>query len=314
MFSQANGAYRTKHGNRALSGLPVWVLGGTFRGRECVVDDTVIVGVDGSSSSLDAADRAAEEARLRGARLRIVHAFARPSDLDPMIHGVLAETEQRLHERVPGLEIMRTVVSGDALTVLRTESRHAVLTVLGRRGRSRFGDLLLGSTSMQLAAHGHGPLMVMRGRADPQGPVLLAADGSPAGNAAASFAFAEAALRGAPLMAMHVWNTWSEPTPYEDPGDPLSVVVDLDQLEQRHRRLLEEAMRPWMAAHPDVVVQPRLERGRVRQTLLEATREAQLVVAGTRGHGGVAGMLLGSVSQALLLHAECPVTVVRALS
>ncbi len=314
MFSQANGAYRTKHGNRALSGLPVWVLGGTFRGRECVVDDTVIVGVDGSSSSLDAADRAAEEARLRGARLRIVHAFARPSDLDPMIHGALAETEQRLHERVPGLEIMRTVVSGDALTVLRTESRHAVLTVLGRRGRSRFGDLLLGSTSMQLAAHGHGPLMVMRGRADPQGPVLLAADGSPAGNAAASFAFTEAALRGAPLMAMHVWNTWSEPTPYEDPGDPLSVVVDLDQLEQRHRRLLEEAMSPWMAAHPDVVVQPRLERGRVRQTLLEATRGAQLVVAGTRGHGGVAGMLLGSVSQALLLHAECPVTVVRALS
>ncbi|MGA5374585.1 universal stress protein [Streptomyces griseoincarnatus] len=278
------------------------------------MDDTVIVGVDGSSSSLDAADRAAEEARLRGAQLRIVHAFARPSDLDPMIHGVLAETEQRLHERVPGLEIMRTVVSGDALTVLRTESRHAVLTVLGRRGRSRFGDLLLGSTSMQLAAHGHGPLMVMRGRADPQGPVLLAADGSPAGNAAASFAFTEAALRGAPLMAMHVWNTWSEPTPYEDPGDPLSVVVDLDQLEQRHRRLLEEAMRPWMAAHPDVVVQPRLERGRVRQTLLEATRGAQLVVAGTRGHGGVAGMLLGSVSQALLLHAECPVTVVRALS
>ncbi|MBT2870422.1 universal stress protein [Streptomyces sp. SID8376] len=273
----------------------------------------MIVGVDGSPSSLAAADAAAEEARLRGARLRIVHAFARPSDLDPMIHGVLADTEQRLRERVPGLEITRTVVSGDVLTVLRTESRHAVLTVLGRRGRSLFGDLLLGSTTMQLAAHGHGPLMVVRGRPDPQGPVLLAADGSPAGNAAASFAFTEAELRGAPLMAMHVWNTWSEPTPYEEPGDPLSVVVDLGQLETRHRRLLEDAMKPWMAAHPDVIVQPRLERGRVRQALLEATREAQLVVAGARGHGGVAGMLLGSVSQALLHHAECPVTVVRAL-
>ncbi|WP_431991594.1 universal stress protein [Streptomyces albogriseolus] len=277
------------------------------------MDDTVIVGVDGSSSSLAAADVAAEEARLRGARLRVVHAFARPADLDPMIHGVLAKTEQRIHERVPGLEITRTVVSGDALTVLGTESRHAVLTVLGRRGRSLFGDLLLGSTAMQLAAHGHGPLMVMRGRPDPQGPVLLAADGSPAGNAAASFAFTEAELRGAPLTAMHVWNTWSEPTPYEAPGDPLSVVVDLDQLELRHRRLLEDVMRPWMAAHPEVVVQPRLERGRVRQTLLEATREAQLVVAGARGHGGVAGMLLGSVSQALLHHADCPVTVVRSL-
>ncbi|MEV5254145.1 universal stress protein [Streptomyces werraensis] len=278
------------------------------------MDDTVIVGVDGSSSSLAAADVAAEEARLRGARLRIVHAFARPSDLDPMIHGVLAETEQRIHERVPGLEITRTVVSGDALTVLRTESRHAVLTVLGRRGRSLFGDLLLGSTTMQLAAHGHGPLMVLRGRPGPQGPVLLATDGSPASNAAASFAFTEAGLRGAALTAMHVWNTWSEATPYEEPGDPLSVVVDLGRLELRHRRLLEDAMKPWRAAHPEVIVTPRLERGRVRQQLLEATRGAQLVVAGARGHGGVAGMLLGSVSQALLHHAECPVAVVRAAS
>ncbi|MEV5334148.1 universal stress protein [Streptomyces werraensis] len=278
------------------------------------MDDTVIVGVDGSSSSLAAADVAAEEARLRGARLRVVHAFARPADLDPMIHGVLAETEQRLRERVPGMEITRTVVSGDALTVLRTESRHAVLTVLGRRGRGAFGDLLLGSTTLQLTAHGHGPVMVVRGRPDPQGPVLLAADGSPAGNAAASFAFTEARLRGAPLTAMHVWNTWSESTPYEQPGDPLSVVVDLDQLEQRHRRLLEEAVKPWTAAHPEVTVQHRLERGRVRQALLDATREAQLVVAGARGHGGVTGMLLGSVSQALLHHADCPVTVVRTLS
>ncbi|MEU4008346.1 universal stress protein [Streptomyces pseudogriseolus] len=278
------------------------------------MDDTVIVGVDGSPSSLAAADVAAEEARLRGARLRIVHAFARPADLDPMIHGVLAETEQRIHERVPGLDVTRTVVSGDALTVLRTESRHAVLTVLGRRGRGLFGDLLLGSTSMQLATHGHGPLMVVRGRPDPHGPVLLAADGSPAGNAAASFAFREAELRGAPLTAMHVWNTWGESTPYEDPGDPLSVVVDLDQLEQRHRQLLVDVIQPWASAHQGVTVQQRVERGRVRQTLLKATREAQLVVAGARGHGGVAGMLLGSVSQALLHHADCPVTVVRALS
>ncbi len=229
-----------------------------------------------------------------------------------MIHGVLADTEQRLRERVPGLEITRTVVSGDVLTVLRTESRHAVLTVLGRRGRSLFGDLLLGSTTMQLAAHGHGPLMVVRGRPDPQGPVLLAADGSPAGNAAASFAFTEAELRGAPLMAMHVWNTWSEPTPYEEPGDPLSVVVDLGQLETRHRRLLEDAMKPWMAAHPDVIVQPRLERARPPGA---AGGDAGGAAGGggARGHGGVAGMLLGSVSQALLHHAECPVTVVRAL-
>ncbi|GGV59860.1 universal stress protein [Streptomyces griseoloalbus] len=276
------------------------------------MDDTVIVGVDGSPSSLAAVDVAAHEAGLRGARLRIVHAFSRPADLDPMIQGVLAQAERRAHGLAPGLEITRTVASGETLTVLRSESRHAVLTVVGGRGRGGFGDLLLGSTVVQLAAHGHGPLMVVRGRAGPGGPVLLAVDGSPAGNAAAAFAFAEATLRGAPLVAMHVWNTWSEPTPYEGPADPLNVGVDLDRLRDRHRGLLEEAVARWRAAHPRVTVEPRLERARVRHALLDASREAQLVVAGVRGHGGFTGMLLGSVSQALLYHADCPVAVVRA--
>lgn len=276
------------------------------------MNDTVIAGVDGSPSSLAAVDVAADEARLRGARLRIVHAFSRPADLDPMIHGVLAGAEQRAHERAPGLEVERTVASGETLTVLRSESRHAVLTVVGGRGRGGFGDLLLGSTVVQLAAHGHGPLMVVRGRAAPEGPVLLAVDGSPAGAAAGRFAFDEAALRGAPLVATHVWNTWNEPTPYEHPADPLNVVVDIDQLRRRHQRRLEEAVAPWREARPEVTVELRLERGRVRHTLLDASREAQLVVAGARGHGGFTGMLLGSVSQALLYHADCPVTVIRA--
>ncbi|GAA3501627.1 universal stress protein [Streptomyces prasinosporus] len=275
------------------------------------MNDTVIVGVDGSPPSLAAVDVAAREARLRGAQLRIVHAFSHRADLDPMIHGVLARAEQRAHGIAPDLEIARTVASGETLTVLRSESRHAVLAVVGGRGRGGFGELLLGSTVVQLAAHGHCPLMVVRGRSDPRGPVLLAVDGSPAGNAAAGFAFAEAALRGAPLAAMHVWSTWSEQTPYEGPADPLNVVVDLDRLRERHRRLLEETVAPLRAAHPRVAVELRLERGRVRHTLLDAGRDAQLLVVGARGHGGFTGMLLGSVSQALLHHADCPVTVVR---
>ncbi|MFF7853543.1 universal stress protein [Streptomyces sp. NPDC007904] len=275
------------------------------------MNDTVIVGVDGSPSSLAAVDVAADEARLRGAGLRIVHAFSRPTDLDPMIHGVLAQAEQRAHDRAPGLEIARTVAPGETLTVLSSESRHATLAVVGERGRSGFGNLLLGSTVVQLAAHGHCPLLVVRGRPAPRGPLLLAVDGSPAGNAAAGFAFAEAALRGVPLVAMHVWNTWSEPTPYEGPADPLNVVVDLDRLRERHQRLLEEAVAPWRDGRPEVSVELRLERARVRHALLDATRDAQLVVTGARGHGGFTGMLLGSVSQALLYHAGCPVTVVR---
>lgn len=270
-----------------------------------------MVGVDGSPSSLAAVDVAAREARLRGAQLRIVHAFSRPSDLDPMIHGVLAQAEQQAADVAPGLEVSRTVASGDTLTVLQSESRHAVLAVVGGRGHTRFGDLPLGSTVVQLAAHAHCPVMAVRGRPDPRGSVLLAVDGSPAGAAAVGFAFAEAALRGAPLTALHVWNTWSEPTPYEGPADPLNVAVDLDQLREKHRRRLEEALAPWRAARPEVSVEPLLERSRVRHALVEAAKEAQLLVAGARGHGGFTGMLLGSVSQALLYHADCPVTVVH---
>lgn len=275
------------------------------------MDDTVIVGVDGSPSSIAAVDVAAHEAHLRGAELRLVHAFSHPADLDPMVHGVLAQAEQHAHDLIPDLEITRTVVAGDTLTVLQSESRHAVLAVVGRRGRGGFGNLLLGSTVAQLAAHGHCPVMVVRGRPDPRGPVLLAVDGSPAGAAAVDFAFAECALREAPLVAMHVWNTWTEPTPYEGPADPLNVVVDLDRLRETHQRLLVDAVAAGRAAHPQVPVELRLERSRVRHALLEAARDAQLLVTGARGHGGFAGMLLGSVSQALLHHADCPVTVVR---
>jgi nucleotide-binding universal stress UspA family protein len=193
---------------------------------------------------------------------------------------------------------------------LTIESRSASLAVVGSRGLNSFSSLLLGSTAVHLAAHGHCPLLVVRGRSSPAGPVLLAVDGSEAGEAAVAFAFAEASLRRAPLVAMHVWNTRSERA-LDDPLDPMRVVVDVGRLEEAQRQLLEETLAPHRAAHPDVEVEARLVRARIRSALLRASGEARLVVTGARGRGGFQGMLLGSVSQALLHHADCPVTVVR---
>ncbi|OYP19870.1 universal stress protein [Streptomyces sp. FBKL.4005] len=286
----------------------------------------MIVGVDGSASSLAAVDAAAREARLRSTSLCIVHAFGRPSahmpsgaapwspadhGLEPMVHGQLVRAEERAHAAAPGVEITRSVVAGDAIEVLETESRSAALTVVGSRGLTGFSGMLLGSTAVHLAAHGHGPLMVVRGRTDPAGLVLLAVDGSPAGERAVEFAFAEAALRGAPLVALHVWNTWSGRA-YEGPGDPLTAVVaDADQLREAEQELLDRTVTGWQESYPEVGVERRLVRSRIRNALIDASREAQLVVAGARGSGGFTGLLLGSVSQALLHHAHCPVTVVR---
>jgi len=289
------------------------------------VNEPVIVGVDGSPSGFAAVDTAADEAHLRGVPLRIVHAFGnRPArvpgvtpppemsgrGLTGLVHGVPSEAERRARERVPDLEVTRSVVSAEPLEVLTIESRAASLAVVGSRGLNSFSSLLLGSTAVHLAAHGHCPLMVVRGRPSPTGPVVLAVDGSPAGEAAVGFAFAEAALRGAPLVALHVWNTRSEHA-LDDPLDPMHIVVDVHRLQEAQQRLLDETLAPHRAAHPEVTVEPRLIRSRIRAALLRASGEAQLVVAGARGRGGFQGMLLGSVSQALLHHADCPVAVVR---
>ncbi|MEU3252918.1 universal stress protein [Streptomyces sp. NPDC006997] len=286
----------------------------------------MIVGVDGSPSSLHAVEVAAQEARLRGAPLRIVHAFGQPPGrlptgvppwhpadhgLEPMVHGTLVRAEERAHEVAPGIEIDRSVVAGDAFEVLEVESRSASLAVVGSRGLGGFAGLLLGSTAVHLAAHGTCPLLVVRGRPDPLGAVVLAVDGSGAGEAAVGYAFAEAALRAAPLVAVHVWNTWNERA-YEGPGDPLpTMVVDTDHLREAEQRVLDETVARWQPTYPQVTVERRLLRARTRPALIEASRHAQLLVTGARGRGGFTGLLLGSVSQALLHHAHCPVTVVR---
>ncbi|GGX81178.1 universal stress protein [Streptomyces fructofermentans] len=290
------------------------------------MSDPVIVGVDGSASSLEAVGVGAREAQLRGSALRIVHAFGylpghyptvgslfenADQSLEALAHGVVGRAEAHAHEVAPGLEVTRSVVVGDALEVLEAEARSAALAVVGGSGHGGFAGLLLGSTAQQLASHGLCPLIVVRGTPDPAGAVVLAVDGSEAGAAAVEFAFAEAALRQAPLVAVHAWNAWNEHA-YEGPADPLSAAVaDAGRIVRAEQRLLDDAVDTWQKEYPQVVVERRLVRSRTRPALIEASRNAQLVVVGARGHGGFSGLLLGSVSQALLHHAHCPVAVVR---
>ncbi|NUP16438.1 MAG: universal stress protein [Streptomyces sp.] len=285
----------------------------------------VVVGVDGSPSSMAAVEVAAREAGLRGVALRLVHAFGQPAahipaggrpwepsgaGLRELIDGTLIKAERRGHDTAPGIEILREVVVGDPVTVLEIESRSASLAVVGSRGLSRFGALLLGSTAGHLAAHAACPVLVVRRRPDPAGPVLLAVDGSPAARGAVEFAFAHASLHGVRLVALHAWSVRTERA-YEAPADPPFVTYDEGRLQDEEERVLAEALGGLRDRYPDVVVDRRLVRGRVRHSLIEASAGAGLVVVGARGRGGFAGLLLGSVSQAVLHHAQCPVAVVR---
>ncbi|KLI96913.1 universal stress protein [Streptomyces albidoflavus] len=285
----------------------------------------VLVGIDGSDESLDAVAAAAREAADRGCPLRIVHAFIWPmlhvqltaSALGPTEGGLLNQARSFLDEAVaraeatvPGLETDPELITGEALSVLAAESRDAVLTVVASRGLGGFSSLLLGSTAIHLAAHGESPVLVLRGRPDPQGPVVLGLDGSPQADGAVGFAFATAARRAAPLVALHAWSNWTQPA-HRNPGEPMPLVTDLDRLQDDEQRLLAEALAGWQARYPQVQVERRLLRSRTRPALIEASRTAQLVVVGARGRGGFAGLLLGSTSQALLHHADCPVAVIR---
>ncbi|WP_432156473.1 universal stress protein [Streptomyces sp. bgisy153] len=285
----------------------------------------VVVGVDGSASGLAAVDTAAREARWRGAGLRVVHAFLwpamhvplGPSPLGPpeggvrnMVEHLVAEAVERARSAAPEVDVSHAVVTGEPLTVLEAQSRAAELVVVGSRGMGGFVGLLVGSTAVHLAAHGTCPVLVVRDTGDDAGPVVLGVDGSTAGEPAVDFAFAEAAWRGAGLVALHAWTTWNAPLPA--PQDAAAPYANQPgELGQEEERLLAEALAGHRERYPEVAVEHQVVHGRTREALIEASRSAQLLVVGARGRGGFAGLLLGSVSQAVLHHAHCPVAVVR---
>lgn len=285
----------------------------------------VVVGVDGSESSLAAVEVAAREARLRGAKLRVVHAFIwpvmqvslGPSPLGPpdgglqnMADRLVEEAVERARTKAPEVEISSEVVTGEPLTVLEAESHTADLVVVGSRGMGAFVGLLLGSTAVHLAAHGRCPVLVVRGRPEADGPIVLGVDGSAAGEKAVDFAFTEAELRKAPLVALHAWTTWNAPMP--EPQDASAPYANPPgALAEMEERLLAETLAGHRERHPDVVVEQKVVHDGTREALIEASRSAQLLVLGARGRGGFTGLLLGSVSQALLHHSHCPVAVIR---
>ncbi|WBB62366.1 universal stress protein [Streptomyces sp. WMMC500] len=283
----------------------------------------VVAGVDGSAASLDAVAVAAREAKLRGCGLRVVHAFLWPAfgaypGSAAMLPGdtalrdeaekVVADAVAHARETAPGVRADGALVTGEVVRVLVEETENAQLAVVAGRGLGAFVRLLVGSTAAALSAYGHCPVLVVRGGGPgPGGPVLLAVDGSPAGAAAVDFAFAEAARRDAGLVAMHVWSAWTRYSPRA--GNPARTAAEGPAAEGD--RVLAEAVAGAETAYPGVRAERTAVEGSARELLIEASKDAGLLVTGARGHGGFAGLLLGSVSHALLQHAHCPVAVVR---
>ncbi|MFG3643903.1 universal stress protein [Micromonospora sp. NPDC047762] len=283
----------------------------------------VVVGVDGSESALRAVRLAAAEAARRHRPLRVVHGFIWPLlhvPVSPAPHappgGGLRHRAEELVEAavreaeatVPGLTISGEIIDGEAAAVLVGESPTAALIVLGDRGLGGFSALLVGSVAVQVAAYADCPVLVARGTQRPDEPVLVAVDGSDASRLAADFAAETAVSLGVPLMAVHAYRHPGS----SGPGDMQPLVYDEAKLRGEQERMLAGWLTGFTEAHQGLRLTCQVAHGRPGTALAEASRSAQLAVVGGRGRGEVTGLLLGSVSQSMLHHAQCPVVVVRA--
>ncbi|GAA0504762.1 universal stress protein [Paractinoplanes deccanensis] len=282
----------------------------------------VVAGVDGSARGVTAVEVAAEAAAQRRRPLRIVHALIyvpaavtmAPSIAPPAYPAYREAAEQLVtaaarvaRRRVPGLPVTWAVVPGGAASVLVDESRTADLLVLGDRGAGAAAGLLIGSVAVQTAAHSACPVLIVRGTLRADGPVVVGVDGSAGSQDALLFAAEEAARRDTELVALRAW----------DDADGTELNAELPMTyetwsgDEEQRRVLAEALAGLAEKHPDLPVRPQVRRGSARRLLTGWSRSAQLVVVGSRGHGGFAGLLLGSVGRHLVHHAGCPVAIVR---
>ncbi|MEU5321128.1 universal stress protein [Streptomyces sp. NPDC021056] len=271
-------------------------------------DRHVVVGVDGSLIAVRALDWAVEEAVRRGAVLRVVYAVADRDEAGP----VLASAASRVRERHPGLPVETRAVEGGAVRALAGESGDAVLTVVGTRGFGGVSGLLAGSVSWRLAVRAHGPLLVVRGDhpCDEGREVLLGLE-SDADEAAAVYAFQEAARRGVQLHVLH------SPTHRRTTPELPSLVGATSAGQERQARddMAEEAVARFGIArlreeYPGVGVDSRTVSTSPSHALLTRTRQAGVVVVGARRRAGRLGPQLGPVAHVLLHHSHCPVVLV----
>ncbi|MEV8516099.1 universal stress protein [Dactylosporangium sp. NPDC051484] len=289
-------------------------------------DPPVVVGFDGSPQSVKAVAWAAGDAARRRRDLRVVHAVQWPPAHGPSPgpmpapyeRGVLRAAEQVLADGVararavaPGLSVTGDLPLRQPAAALVAASEHAGVVVVGHRGRGGFAGLLLGSVGVELAAHAACPVVVVRRTDVPAGAdagrIIVGIDGLHNAAHTLRFAFEQASYRHAGITAVHAY-LWPSSS---GPGDMVPLVYDPDKLREEEYRALCESMGGWVEPYPDVGVRHAVIHGRAAAVLTELSAGAELVVVGSRGRGGFTGLLLGSVSQAVIHHAACPVAVVR---
>lgn len=137
------------------------------------------------------------------------------------------------------------------------------------------------------------------------GRIVVGVDGSDSSKAALAWAVRQAAVTGAAVDALIAWQV---PGPFVY---GYAVTVARPELEKEAAKILDEAIAEAAALAPGVKIRPVVVQDNPAQALLDAAKDAELLVVGSRGHGGFAEALLGSVGQHCAHHATCPVVIIR---
>ncbi|HEY4535249.1 MAG TPA: universal stress protein [Enteractinococcus sp.] len=308
---------------------------------------TVVVGVDGSENSERAFDVAVDVAQRFGYGLRVIAAYTEPGYeyLPENTQGLAQENAQAvINDLVASVDdatlgISGTTIEGDAAGALIKASNDAALVVVGKRGRSRFAGRFLGSVSASVASHAHCPTLVIPQKKDTgehletqfarlsgspelsefgvlssetsddptdfQGTVVVGVDLDAYPDELALHAAKHAELLGKSLTLVtaqpFTGSMWM-------PASPIYQAEVPDLRRDVAKRL--EKVAQQVAEQVSIPVHWRFFDASPADTLAEASRSAEMVVVGTRGRGGFAGLLLGSVSQAVLNRTVTPVLVV----
>jgi len=290
--------------------------------------DRIVVGVDGSPGGRAALVWALASAARAGAEVEVVSAFpvdavwSAPYPLDThLVEAIRSDTEARLRRTVddamtdpevagPALDrvipVHLTVVIGDPADELVLRAEGAGLLVVGSRGRGAVASALLGSVALHCSAHSPCPVVVVHSGTSTSTPrVVVGIDDTPVSHAALAEAVQHARLLGADVEAVLVCQPVTYWSDIAVPAPP--VGGSLEAAQHRAEDIVAAVLGP--GPHPDVQVVA--ETGAPGDVLVRRATGAGLLVIGSRSRSRLAGLLLGSVALHCVVHAPCPVLVVR---
>jgi nucleotide-binding universal stress UspA family protein len=238
-----------------------------------------------------------------------IHAYsATPGEITCALRGIAARALDaaiiRSEEVAPGLPLTTGLLSGTAALAMAESGAGARMLVVGARGAGGFAAMVLGSVSRYVASRAPCPVVVVREESMAVHREIAVGVRDPEdGSAVLGFAFEEAALRGADLVAVHTWY-WLPAELHRPAGG------DLDRIAAEAAGALAEVLEGWREKYPGVRVRRDVIHGHPGRVLASYSARADLVVLGRPGHPAGVGPGIGSVQHAVLDHAHGPIAVI----